>query len=1582
MAKKDHSKITNSENFKNWFGDSKVVDENGKPLVVYHGTTKDFSQFDEKYATKNTNENGNLGFFFTPDSELAEDFTRYSWTKRASKLKRYSSVIPVYLSIKNPKYITARQFTTLSNAKEKKQQYIDEGYDGIIITAFTDEDREAWINLFSAGFGTESIKEFDKNQYVAFYPSQIKSAYGNVGEFSPENPDMTMKHGGEAQKKKAKTRLVVYNGHTLGYILPELPKSVQVLHSSPLKGSPTTSKLTSSFPISSPDQVRLATVKDFEDFRVHMGQFANPEEYEYVEGDASFENWFKSSKVVDKEGNPLVVYHGSPEDFTTFDLEKAGTGTDSGMLGKGFYFSSNKKEAETYTQRSGKKGKVKPYYLSLQSPLTIRSSDEIPKVVVPDDTMEDMLDAPERYSMALRQWLIDNRFDGVISYISEDVQYVALYPEQIKLADGTNTTFNPNNSDIRMDKGGETKGEKLSNVQLKKGIEVEMEHSDTIKKIATGNYTIKEAAKMIAEDHLLKESPDYYIELEKMESKLDSSEGNDIELTKPEKIIEGQSYLVDPNHYMYANRVVKVVGGSPSHGAVKIEYYSSYEKKFKNDVINTSSLYELPAAVFEEGGEATIDERVEAYLKEREKGRKFKDTEGRVGGSAKEKRALSKILSYDEVVELKDEATEREILKKDRLLDKIDAEKEKEAGTTSGAAYLKNEMRKSVASKTLPEHKRSSRLIYAAYLNFLNQIMPSLKSLADIEAYTAQLLSTDHLFIEEIALMIEPESYKAYMVDRVKIDNKLKSINAKAIKEVKEPVLKWVYDNFDINEDNIESLGTSLNNLYHANENYILSSRSVRGLVSDVEWSLRSQLEEGKIRYTGDASEGEEKEAIASALKKYDELLREIYSEYVAEKREYNKNIGKHLKETAILVNDISKKTVIPTGNEEDQGLSVNYSEIGYWVEGVLKRIIGKKFYGFVHRSSSYHKDIESKFDNARLWQGLTKDKLPAYLADLKARDRYETKKKTLTRLKESLSTSKGLDVTGFYKAMTNGDLKAAWAYSGGSFAGKRKVKKVRGSGAKYWGWDDVALWSDKHNSTELIEAFKNRLETTWYNDFKKVAQEIADLDAKYAAIKPVEEDWSWSIKKSKSGTKTVAEDKYGITINSGKPLSRIIRKGGYIVKDKWLDSDEEVKKFLKEVLGIQRLEYGVSLPDIERKEHVRHFSQSIMDLHEILNWDMRTVIGWGIFHKSTDETYHGLGLQLASAGRGKALAHYMSSRTSINLTRKRGDGTVCHEYGHYLDNYFARLAPEDNPAKYTSVQPDTFLSESFKIKRRKYYYPSIDYSSRLLHQYAPSVAAKTKDIYKFIYLNQVNENRDDLVELKRSIPLKKIEVEIKASDNKNTYRNSWGDIPSKLAEGKDIKEIITEWQSDHESRIQYDNVKQIKDIVGQILKEANVPTIMLELIITDRETEYYSYSKRQGNYWQKAVELFARAFEIYIYEKLKKAGRENNYLVSGWYTYKVYPQAQERDILIKLFDDLMDAVKVSYNIPDFSIPSDYKMERGNEDIDVSEPETPKKSPKPKKDKPKEASPKKSEAINLIQETTVLIKKLGAKKSA
>ena len=41
---------TETFQFKNWFGDSKVVDENGNPLVVYHGSGTTFWEFKTEFT--------------------------------------------------------------------------------------------------------------------------------------------------------------------------------------------------------------------------------------------------------------------------------------------------------------------------------------------------------------------------------------------------------------------------------------------------------------------------------------------------------------------------------------------------------------------------------------------------------------------------------------------------------------------------------------------------------------------------------------------------------------------------------------------------------------------------------------------------------------------------------------------------------------------------------------------------------------------------------------------------------------------------------------------------------------------------------------------------------------------------------------------------------------------------------------------------------------------------------------------------------------------------------------------------------------------------------------------------------------------------------------------------------------------------------------------------------------------------------------------------------------------------------------------------------------------------------------------
>jgi len=81
----------------------------------------------------------------------------------------------------------------------------------------------------------------------------------------------------------AKIKLVVLNEHTLGYIQPEMPKYVYYLRDSILKGAPNNYNRQTNTLLSPKDKVRLASEKDFEDFRCVFGSFGNKEEYEYAE---------------------------------------------------------------------------------------------------------------------------------------------------------------------------------------------------------------------------------------------------------------------------------------------------------------------------------------------------------------------------------------------------------------------------------------------------------------------------------------------------------------------------------------------------------------------------------------------------------------------------------------------------------------------------------------------------------------------------------------------------------------------------------------------------------------------------------------------------------------------------------------------------------------------------------------------------------------------------------------------------------------------------------------------------------------------------------------------------------------------------------------------------------------------------------------------------------------------------------------------------------------------------------------------------------------------------------------------------
>ena len=77
--------------FKRWFAGSKVVDDTGKPLIVYHGTNQTFGRFLKKRGGMATGPQAGArhGFFFTSDYEEAQDYARHAGSKVVANVSTF-----------------------------------------------------------------------------------------------------------------------------------------------------------------------------------------------------------------------------------------------------------------------------------------------------------------------------------------------------------------------------------------------------------------------------------------------------------------------------------------------------------------------------------------------------------------------------------------------------------------------------------------------------------------------------------------------------------------------------------------------------------------------------------------------------------------------------------------------------------------------------------------------------------------------------------------------------------------------------------------------------------------------------------------------------------------------------------------------------------------------------------------------------------------------------------------------------------------------------------------------------------------------------------------------------------------------------------------------------------------------------------------------------------------------------------------------------------------------------------------------------------------------------------------------------
>lgn len=226
--------------FKNWFKDSKVVDENGNPLVVYHGSGTTFWEFKTEFTGLGNDQYGS-GFYFTTNKETADIYTEKQLNGQ-TKIGGQDSpnVIQAYLSIQNPIVIdlnsddmrpenlsrievtTKQAYEIIKRAPDIMdeensplgdffEEYWENGpSDSMIRKAARYTDVWDLLSLQGDWFGgdngatafREAVHEvlgYDgvqvnfkngEKHYVAWFPNQIKSATDNVGTFDPDNPDI------------------------------------------------------------------------------------------------------------------------------------------------------------------------------------------------------------------------------------------------------------------------------------------------------------------------------------------------------------------------------------------------------------------------------------------------------------------------------------------------------------------------------------------------------------------------------------------------------------------------------------------------------------------------------------------------------------------------------------------------------------------------------------------------------------------------------------------------------------------------------------------------------------------------------------------------------------------------------------------------------------------------------------------------------------------------------------------------------------------------------------------------------------------------------------------------------------------------------------------------------------------------------------------------------------------------------------------------------------------------------------------------------------------------------------------------
>ena len=336
--------------FRDWFGDwlhapeqsSRVVDDNGEPLVIYHGSNFKFTEFDLSLAGNNYDRQElDHGFIFTTTDDdyadhaakIAREFENERRFARGEKLLGEKS---------------QRQYALFANLRNPLVYDLD-AHPVELFQGFPQTEPDAWD---SPRFALQAQKEFregdaagrdydgiilkgrESSWILAAQSSQLKSATHNRGTFDSLDPDITFSLWDDAEDS---------------YTVMERSAS----------------------PLTAEEQSILARARDAgNDLLAPNGQPTRLTEKQWAQARTkAFLAWFgdwlhdpaNASKTLDENGEPIVLYHGG-----SFDIRRSPSVFDGVPHVDGIFFSDSTELAKSYQAYQG--GGITTAWLNLKNP--------------------------------------------------------------------------------------------------------------------------------------------------------------------------------------------------------------------------------------------------------------------------------------------------------------------------------------------------------------------------------------------------------------------------------------------------------------------------------------------------------------------------------------------------------------------------------------------------------------------------------------------------------------------------------------------------------------------------------------------------------------------------------------------------------------------------------------------------------------------------------------------------------------------------------------------------------------------------------------------------------------------------------------------------------------------------------------------------------------------------------------------------------------------------------------------------------------------------------------------------------------